>query len=323
MHYLSCFFVFFVAIQSFGQEPSTVTDKTRGEIALWQIALDQKLFSPGCIDGKLGSRTQLAIVAWQEANDLKPDGKVGPMTKASLGMDETFAATAFAEYAVTAEDLASIGRAPESWRERAKQSTMPYETILELVAEKSHATQDFIRTLNPAVDWNNVAQASSLRVPNVSAPTDFPAAAKVRISLSKKIIAAFDGSDKIVALFPCSIGRDKARVPVGELRVIAFAPRPNYTFDPAVFPESAEAREIQGKLIIPPGPNNPVGSMWISLGRPEGDLQPLSGYGIHGTPKPEDIGKTESHGCFRLANWNAERLAKMISAGTPVFVEAE
>jgi lipoprotein-anchoring transpeptidase ErfK/SrfK len=100
---------------------------------------------------------------------------------------------------------------------------------------------------------------------------------------------------------------------VGEaLHVIAVAPDPNYTFDPAVFPESAEARELGRKLILQPGPNNPVGIVWIGLDK--------SGYGIHGTPRPEEVGRTESHGCFRLANWNARYLLQFVAVGTSVEV---
>ena len=102
-------------------------------------------------------------------------------------------------------------------------------------------------------------------------------------------------------------------VTVGALSVVVSVKDPNYTFDPAVFPESAEGRQLGRKLLIPPGPNNPVGLAWIGLSRP--------GYGIHGTPGPEQVGRTESHGCFRLANWNAEQLRRMISVGTPVRVE--
>ena len=97
------------------------------------------------------------------------------------------------------------------------------------------------------------------------------------------------------------------------LHIVVVAPQPNYTFDPAVFPESAEGRELGRKLILPPGPNNPVGVVWFGLDK--------SGYGIHGTPRPEDVGRTESHGCFRLANWNAEHLLKLAGVGTPVQVE--
>ena len=100
----------------------------------------------------------------------------------------------------------------------------------------------------------------------------------------------------LLAHFPCSIAAQVEKRPVGELHVAAIAPNPNYTFDPEVFPESLEARQLNQKLILRPGPNNPVGVAWISLDK--------TGYGIHGTPSPEQVGRTESHGCFRLANWD-------------------
>jgi lipoprotein-anchoring transpeptidase ErfK/SrfK len=100
---------------------------------------------------------------------------------------------------------------------------------------------------------------------------------------------------------------------VGTLRVVVIIRDPSYTFNPEVFPESSEGRRLRRKLLVPPGPNNPVGTAWIGLSRP--------GYGIHGTPRPEEVGRTESHGCFRLANWNAEHLTRLVSVGTPVVVE--
>ena len=107
--------------------------------------------------------------------------------------------------------------------------------------------------------------------------------------------------------------RNVEKRPVGELHVTVVIPDPNYTFDPDVFPESPEAKELGRKLIIPPGPNNPVGVAWIGLDRP--------GYGVHGTPDPEKVGRTESHGCFRLANWDALALVDLVWAGLPVYVD--
>lgn len=135
----------------------------------------------------------------------------------------------------------------------------------------------------------------------------------MRISLSAKTLQAFGESSNLLAHFPCSIAAKMEKRPVGELYVTAIAPNPNYTFNPEVFPESPEAQAIGRKLILQPGPNNPVGVAWISLNLPS--------YGIHGTPIPEQVGRTESHGCFRLANWNAEYLIKLVRTGTPVVVE--
>ena len=133
------------------------------------------------------------------------------------------------------------------------------------------------------------------------------------ISLGEKKLEAFDTNTNLLVHFPCSIAARVEKRPAGELHVTAIAPNPNYTFDPAVFPESEEARQLNMKLVLPPGPNNPVGVAWISLDKP--------GYGIHGTPNPEQVGRTESHGCFRLANWNAEYLVKLVWIGMPVYVE--
>jgi lipoprotein-anchoring transpeptidase ErfK/SrfK len=124
---------------------------------------------------------------------------------------------------------------------------------------------------------------------------------------------AFDEQGRLLAHFPCSIAARVDKRVTGELRVTVLVPNPDYTFDPAIFADSPDARTLVTKLKIAPGPNNPVGTAWIGLDRP--------GYGIHGTPNPEQVGRTESHGCFRLANWNAERLLRLAWVGLPVVVE--
>jgi lipoprotein-anchoring transpeptidase ErfK/SrfK len=135
----------------------------------------------------------------------------------------------------------------------------------------------------------------------------------VQIRLADRVLEALDEQTNLLAHFPCSVAQRVDKRPVGELHVAVVAASPNYTFDPEVFPESAEAQELGRKVVLQPGPNNPVGTVWIGLDRP--------GYGIHGTPRPEQVGRTESHGCFRLANWNAEYLLQLVRVGTPVLVE--
>jgi len=289
-------------------------------IAEMQIALDRRCFSPGCIDDRVGPQTRAALRAWQTAHDQPVSGMFDEATTTALKLD----VPAFVNYEITTNDFARLGRAPESWRERAAHESLPFQTILELVAEKFHASQRFIRELNPRVPWETLNSPTNAVVPNVEVAAELAKADQVRINLAQKWLTVYDREGKLCAFFPCSIGSDKMKRPVGDLQIVAFAPNPNYTFDPKVFPESAEARTITSKLIIPPGPNNPVGTMWLSIGRaPGNEGPPLSGYGIHGTPKPEDIGRTESHGCFRLSNWNVERLGQMIAVGTPVIVEEQ
>ena len=215
-------------------------------------------------------------------------------------------------YTVSAEDLGRLRPLGKTWLEKSQQERMDYETILELVAEKSQAHPHLIRKLNPGIDWDSVAVGTSVYVPNAEFPKPSAKAAFVRIALADRVLEAFDENTNLLAHFPCSIAQRVEKRPVGELHVDVMAPNPNYTFDPDVFPESAEAKELDRKLILQPGPNNPVGTVWIGLDRP--------GYGIHGTPRPEDVGRTESHGCFRLANWNAEYLLRLVTIGTTVVV---
>jgi lipoprotein-anchoring transpeptidase ErfK/SrfK len=214
---------------------------------------------------------------------------------------------------VTAADAARILPVPKTWLEKSEEPRLDYGSLLELLGEKSFSSPTLIRALNPSIDWTNVSAGTTVTMPNVAYPPLAGKAAMVKISLENCVLEAFDDDGHLLAHFPCSIGRVAEKRPVGELHVQTIALNPNYTFDPAIFPESQEAQDLDRKLIIPPGPRNPVGTAWIGLDRP--------GYGMHGTPSPEKVGRTESHGCFRLANWNADYLAKMVWIGMPVQVE--
>jgi lipoprotein-anchoring transpeptidase ErfK/SrfK len=274
-----------------------------------QLALARLGISSGSLDGAIGAQTRSALRAFQQKVHLPITGELDPATKERL----LLATPAFATYTVTSNDLVRLQPVSSTWLGKSQQSALDYETILELVAEKSHSHPNLIRRLNPSIVWTNVSACTSVKVPDAAYSDPGVKAAFAAISLSGKVLEAFDANTNLLAHFPCSIAQRVEKRPIGELHVIAIAPNPNYTFDPDVFPESAEARQIKSKLILPPGPNNPVGVAWISLDKP--------GYGIHGTPSPEQVGRTESHGCFRLANWNAEYLIKLAWVGMPVRVE--
>ena len=237
--------------------------------------------------------------------NLPPTGKLDADTRSKLTLDTPL----LTNYIVTTNDLARLQPLGKTWLAKSRQTALDFETELELVAERSHSHPLLIQKLNLNVNWTNLAAGTVLKIPDVSYPEPTNKAAFVVIHLSGKFLEAFDEKTNLLAHFPCSIAAKVEKRPLGELRVDAIAFPANYTFDPELFPESGETQ----KLILPPGPNNPVGIAWISLDKP--------GYGIHGTPAPEQIGRTESHGCFRLANWDAEYLLKLAWIGMPVLVE--
>jgi len=274
-----------------------------------QIALARRAISPGSIDAALGSQTRAAISVFQQIENLPQTGKLDADTRDALMLD----APILTNYVVTTNDLARLQPLGKTWLAKSEQSALDYETELELVGEYAHSNPLLIEKLNPTVNWTNVSAGTVLQIPNVDYPEPAGKAAFVVIHLSDKFLEAFDENSNLLAHFPCSIAAKVEKRPVGELHVVVVAPNPNYTVDPELFPESEELQAIGHKLILPPGPNNPVGVAWIGLDK--------TGYGIHGTPAPEQVGRTESHGCFRLANWDAAYLMKLAWVGMPVFVE--
>ena len=273
-----------------------------------QVALERRGICAGSIDGVIGPQTRSALRAFQEREGLNVTGELDAATKERL----TLEGPPCSSYTVTTNDLGRLQPLSATWLGKSQQTALEYETILELAAEKGHAHPNLVRRLNPDINWTNVAPGATVQLPDAAYPEASVKAACVIINLSDKILEAFDANTNLIAHFPCSIPQRPEKRQTGELHVTDIAPNPNYTFNPEVFPESAEARQLKMKLVLPPGPNNPVGVAWIGLDKP--------GYGIHGTPSPEQVGRTESHGCFRLANWNAEYLLKLVWIGMPVEI---
>jgi hypothetical protein len=274
-----------------------------------QIALAREGFSPGAIDGVTGSQTRLAILAYQTAHGLPLSGSFDAATAESLKIQMPV----FTQRRLSQQDFLQIGPKPHSWRARGQLDRMRYNSILEMVAEQAQSDPDFIAQLNRDLNWAQLTEGSEILVPRLHAFRVHSPAAYIQIQLSKRTLQVFSAENRLLFHSPVSIARRVDKRPSGELRVKVRVDQPNYTFNPAILSGTAQREGITRKFIIQPGPNNPVGSVWIGLNLPS--------YGIHGTPEPEKVGRTESSGCFRLANWNAQTLLDAVSINMPVYVE--
>ena len=275
------------------------------ETAALQTALDRNGFGVGLIDGQAGVRTVQALHDYALSNDESD-------TAARRELQDD-AEPATASYTITSEDLSKVGSAPLDYEEASEVPAMACTNLADVLLEKFHVSKPFLARLNPEIaDWSAVAAGTEVVVPNSRGAEWTAEASRLEVDCTAYRIRAYNADNVLIASFPCSIAKKLKKVPVGDLKLVAFAPHPNYTFDPDNFPESQRAQEIGRKLIIPPGPRNPVGVYWLSLNAP--------GFGMHGTPHPETIGRRESHGCFRLTNWDVTTLATMVQAGTPVRV---
>jgi|CZKI01.1.fsa_nt_gi lipoprotein-anchoring transpeptidase ErfK/SrfK len=273
-----------------------------------QVELHRRAFSCGSIDGVPGLQTSAALRAFQRGAGIAETGLLDATTRERLRLS----APALGTYTFTAIELAGLHPEPRTWLEKSQLQTLGYASALELAAERFHSHPNLVRRLNPDVDWEAVLPGTKIVVPAVEQVVVSGTAAQVVIALDAHELEVFDALGRVIAHFPVSIARMVDKRPVGSLHVTVVIPNPDYTFDPDLFPESEEGRLLGHKLVVPPGPNNPVGLAWIGLDRP--------GYGIHGTPDPENVGRTESHGCFRLANWDVLTLVKLVGVGMPVSV---
>ncbi|MEO8033241.1 MAG: L,D-transpeptidase family protein [Acidobacteriota bacterium] len=274
-----------------------------------QILLDRAHFSPGEIDGYYGSNTSMAVAAFNGARKLAGRGAIDSATWQALNAD---AAPAIVPYTITAEDVAGpFAAIPEEMADKAKLPALGYETPSEAFGEKFHVSPKLLAALNPGAAFDKVG--TIIQVPNVTRPPlPKTGGMSIRVSKSRRTVEAIDESGAVLARYPATIGSEHDPLPIGKWKINGVAWNPTFNYNPDLFWD-AEPSDKKAKLAA--GPNNPVGAVWIDLSKEH--------YGIHGTPVPSTIGKTTSHGCIRLTNWDATELAKMVTPGMPALLEEQ
>jgi lipoprotein-anchoring transpeptidase ErfK/SrfK len=265
-----------------------------------QILLDRAHFSPGEIDGSSGSNTRRAITGFQAANGLTVSGDLDDATWAALKRDP---APALITYTLMDADVAGpFTEIPSDMIEKSKLSALGYGSAIEALGEKFHASPRLLQKLNPDKDLSRSGEA--IVVPNVIDATPLPKASEVVVDKSDATISLVDASGKTYAQFPATMGSEHDPLPLGDWKILGVAKHPTFHYNPALF---WDANPTHSKATIAAGPNNPVGVVWVDLSKEH--------YGIHGTPEPSKIGKSQSHGCIRLTNWDAQLLADAVAPG--------
>jgi lipoprotein-anchoring transpeptidase ErfK/SrfK len=281
-----------------GRRPSALVLKA-------QVLLDRASFSPGAIDARADDNFAKTLAAFQQPQGLAPSGKLDADTWRRLaGSDDV---PALVDYQIRDDDVKGpfTPRVPGRLEEMSGLEHLDYTGPVQLLAEKFHVSQALLRELNRGRALDRAG--SVIVVPNVRDARSDDAVARVEVDKALKAVRAFAADGTLVAFYPATIGSKEKPAPSGTFRIRKVVEHPTYRYDPKFHFKGVKAQQ---PFTIRPGPNNPVGLVWIDLSKPS--------YGIHGTPDPTKIGKTQSHGCIRLTNWDALDLARRVRKGVQV-----
>lgn len=273
-----------------------------------EVMLDRLHFSPGVIDGHDGDNLRKALAAFAQNHGSNAGQPLSPDLWSKL--IDASPEPVVTRYTISKADLKGpfSRKIPSRFEQQAKLKRLSYRDPEEELAERFHMNENLLRRLNPHQRFDRAG--TGLIVTNIQpVPAESRVkAAKVEVDKAAHQVRALAENGSPLAVYPASIGSDEKPAPSGSSTVVRVVHWPNYTYNPAYHFKGVKARKV---FTIQPGPNNPVGSVWIDLS--------LASYGIHGTPDPERVGKTYSHGCIRLTNWDAEELATVVQKGTPVL----
>ncbi|MDF1656257.1 MAG: L,D-transpeptidase [Verrucomicrobiales bacterium] len=285
-----------------------------------QLFLDSQDFGPGRFDGRWGEFTRKAVDRWNEGNPNRNIALAVNGPEEGTGMKLWGERSVLANYTISAADRELVGEVPEAPEKKAEQERLPYDTLLEVIAEKFHADPALLKELNPSTPFETLGPGVSIRVPNLENPFDLNglptesskgagnADLSVKIYLNRNVLEVH-GLKMLRASFPISVGEQGNSTPVGDWKVNVVQWMPEFRYDEKMLEQGERSDDA---FMLPPGPNSPVGVVWIGLDS--------DGIGIHGTANAEAIGRNTSSGCIRLANWDAAKLGKMIQVGTSVEV---